>query len=165
MKEIGLFLVNEPTLVKEDNTSAIALAEHGSGTRSRHFNIAFYKLKDVIQFGDMGLVRVDTADNEADFFTKALAPAKFIKHRDYITGGADVQSYFETKDPVLPPILQAADAGCASNLFTNIYGDLDPQECRLQSDYLHSVILPGSGVEVDVPSSGELGDLGPAFRS
>ena len=56
LKEMGLFRLNEPTLVKEDNTSAIALTAHGSAKRSRHFDIAFYKLKDMVEFGDMQLM-------------------------------------------------------------------------------------------------------------
>jgi hypothetical protein len=94
LKEIGLFQLNDPTLVKEDNTSAIALTAHGSAKRSRHFDIAFFKLKDMVEFGEMQLTAVKTHENEGDFFTKNLPPAVFIKHRGTLMGSLAMQAYF-----------------------------------------------------------------------
>ena len=102
LKEMGLFAVNVPTSVKEDNTSAIILTGHGSARRSRHFDIAFYKLKDTVQFGDLELFKVPTAENEADFFTKALPVHSFLKHRTTLMGSVDDQEYFERQDPETP---------------------------------------------------------------
>ena len=90
LKEMGLFAVNVPTSVKEDNTSAIILTGHGSARRSRHFDIAFYKLKDTVQFGDLELFKVPTAENEADFFTKALGKAQFLRHKLTLRGQQDM---------------------------------------------------------------------------
>ena len=95
LKEFGLFTVNAPTEVKEDNSSAIILTGHGSARRSRHFDIAFYKLKDTVQFGDLELIKVPTAENEADFFTKCLPPHSFLKHRATLMGSLSDQTYFE----------------------------------------------------------------------
>jgi hypothetical protein len=161
LKEIGLFMVNEPTLVQEDNTSAIALANHGSATRSRHFNIAFYKVKDTIEFGDMKLVRVDTAENEADFFTKALPPARFIKHRDALMGDAASQTYFETPGAVLAPAVLRETITVVSNVFLRLPGAT--QNYFLQSQHLHKVILSDHPIFVEVPCAGASADVGPSY--
>jgi hypothetical protein len=94
LKEMGLFSLSDPTPIKEDNTSAIVLTNRGSAKRSRHFDIAFYKLKDMVEFKDLELVKVGTKENEADFFTKALPPQTFIRHRDTLMGGPQDQQYF-----------------------------------------------------------------------
>jgi hypothetical protein len=97
LKEFRLFTVNTPTGIKEDNTSAIILTGHGSAKRSRHFDIAFYKLKDTVQFGVLALVKVPTQENEADFFTKTLPFGTFVRHRDAVMGSLHDQGYFERK--------------------------------------------------------------------
>jgi hypothetical protein len=102
MVEIGLFSLSDPTPVKEDNTSAVALTGHGSAKRSRHFHISFYKLKDTVEFGDLELVQVGTKENEADFLTKGLSGAPFVKHRTTLMGAK--QDYFSQ---------QAAECGDA----------------------------------------------------
>jgi hypothetical protein len=60
LKEIGFFAVNKATPVLEDNTSAIALSGHSSPRKSRHFDIAFFKILDGIEFGDMKLKQTST---------------------------------------------------------------------------------------------------------
>jgi hypothetical protein len=96
LKEIGFFTVNKPTTVLEDNTSTIALSGHGSAKRSRHFDIAFFKLHDEILFGSMKLKETRTDDNHADFLTKSLGSEKFILFRDILMGGEEGQNYFNT---------------------------------------------------------------------
>ena len=92
LDEIGIFgPMTKPTLVKEDNTSAVALANRGSAKRSRHFAISFYKLKDDIEHGEMELVTTPTDQNEADMFTKSLGQQKFVRFRDQIMGDNDLQ--------------------------------------------------------------------------
>ena len=94
LKELGIFAVNQPTFVQEDNTAAIALSGQGPTKRSRHFDIAFYKFKQQVEYKEMVLRFVKTNENPADFFTKALAKPKFDIFRDMIMGGDELQRYF-----------------------------------------------------------------------
>ena len=53
LKELGIFMVNKPTPVQEDNTAAIALSGQGPTKRSRHYNISFYKFKEQVELNEM----------------------------------------------------------------------------------------------------------------
>ena len=46
MGEMLLFDLDQPTLLKEDNTSAQALAGKGPSKRSRYFDMDFYLMKE-----------------------------------------------------------------------------------------------------------------------
>ena len=98
LKETELFEVNQPTQVLEDNTSATALCGTASAKRSRHFDIAFFKMKDGIQFGDFEIEPIDTDHNYADFFTKPLRKDKFERFRDQLMGTASLQNHFDADD-------------------------------------------------------------------
>ncbi|GKA59156.1 retrotransposon protein, putative, ty1-copia subclass [Tanacetum coccineum] len=61
-----------------DNTGAIAIAkDHGVTKGSRHLCAKVHYLRKTIEMGDVKIEKVDTDDNLADPFTKALA---FPKH-------------------------------------------------------------------------------------
>jgi hypothetical protein len=73
--------------VYQDNKSAILLAENGkmsSGQRTRHINIRYFFVKDRIDSGEIRVEHMPTEDMLADFFTKPLQGALFIKMRDAI---------------------------------------------------------------------------------
>ena len=93
LTELGIFEVNAPTVVGEDNTAAIALSGQGPTKRSRHFDIAFYKFKQQVEYREMVLRYVKTSENPADFFTKALSKPKFFYFRDIIMGGEELQRH------------------------------------------------------------------------
>ena len=88
LKELGIFMVNKPTPVQEDNTAAIALSGQGPTKRSRHYDISFYKFKEQVELNEMALEYVNTHEKPADFFTKPLAKTKFEYFRDLIMGGS-----------------------------------------------------------------------------
>ena len=92
LKELTIFEINTPTEVGEDNTAAIALSGQGPTKRSRHFDIAFYKFKQQIEYKEMILKHVNTHENPADFFTKALPRVKFEFFRDMIMGGMQTKT-------------------------------------------------------------------------
>jgi hypothetical protein len=100
LKELGIFSVNKPTVVQEDNTAAIALSGQGPTKRSRHFDIAFYKFKQQVEYKEMVLRFVKTNENPADFFTKPLPRAKFMMFRDMIMGGEALQNHFDNDNIV-----------------------------------------------------------------
>lgn len=93
LKELGIFKVNSPTIVLEDNTAAIALSGQGPTKRTRHFDISWYKFKEFVQLDEIKLEYRNTHDNPADFFTKPLAVGKFVYFRDLIMGGKDLQNF------------------------------------------------------------------------
>ncbi|GJT25666.1 hypothetical protein Tco_0895603 [Tanacetum coccineum] len=72
--------VEEPISMYCDNTRAIAIAkDHGVTKGARHFRAKVYYLRETIEMGDVKIEKVDTYDNLADPFTKALA---FPKHAE-----------------------------------------------------------------------------------
>ncbi|GJZ48836.1 hypothetical protein Tco_0603026 [Tanacetum coccineum] len=60
-----------------DNTRAIAIVkDHGVTKGSRHFHAKVHYLRETIEMGDVKIEKVNTDDNLADPFTKALAYPK-----------------------------------------------------------------------------------------
>ncbi|GJV38717.1 hypothetical protein Tco_1411194 [Tanacetum coccineum] len=72
--------IEEPISMYCDNTRAIAIAKyHGVTKGARHFHAKVHYLRETIEMGDVKIEKVDTDDNLADPFTKALA---FPKHSE-----------------------------------------------------------------------------------
>nr|GEU61315.1 hypothetical protein [Tanacetum cinerariifolium] len=68
----------EPINIYCDNTGAIAIAkDHGVTKGARHFRVKVHYLRETTEMGDVKIEKVDTYDNLADPFAKALA---FPKH-------------------------------------------------------------------------------------
>ncbi|GKC42321.1 retrotransposon protein, putative, ty1-copia subclass [Tanacetum coccineum] len=72
--------IEEPISMYCDNTGAIAIAKDDGVTKgARHFRAKVHYLRETIKLGDVKIEKVDTDDNLADLFTKALA---FPKHSE-----------------------------------------------------------------------------------
>ncbi|GJS04971.1 hypothetical protein Tco_0321479 [Tanacetum coccineum] len=72
--------IEEPISMYCDNTGAIAIAKDDGVTKgARHFRAKVYYLRETIKLGDVKIEKIDTYDNLADPFTKALA---FPKHSE-----------------------------------------------------------------------------------
>ena len=73
----------------QDNRSAMLLEENGrssAGKRSKHLNVRYFFIKDVV---DAGLLEVEHAPTEkmiADFMTKPLQGSKFREFRILVLG-------------------------------------------------------------------------------
>ncbi|GKG01409.1 hypothetical protein Tco_0306114 [Tanacetum coccineum] len=66
--------VKEPINMYCDNTKSITIAkDHGVTKGARHFRAKVHYLRETIEMGDVRIEKVDTYDNLADPFTKALA--------------------------------------------------------------------------------------------
>nr|GEW04583.1 putative retrotransposon Ty1-copia subclass protein [Tanacetum cinerariifolium] len=81
-----VFVLNEVPTIEEpitmycDNTGAITITnDHGVTKGARHFRVKVYCLRETIDMGDVRIKKIDTYDNLADPFTKALA---FPKHSE-----------------------------------------------------------------------------------
>ncbi|GJY11206.1 retrotransposon protein, putative, ty1-copia subclass [Tanacetum coccineum] len=73
-------MIEEPINRYCDNTGAIAIAkDHGVTKGARHFHAKVHYLRETVEMGDIKIDKVDTYDNLADPFTKALA---FPKHSE-----------------------------------------------------------------------------------
>ena len=75
------------SIVYQDNKSTILLAENGkasSGRRTRHINIRYFFVKDRVASGEVSIQYCPTKEMVADFFTKPLQGALFVKLRDEI---------------------------------------------------------------------------------
>ncbi|GKG01838.1 hypothetical protein Tco_0306543, partial [Tanacetum coccineum] len=72
--------IEEPISIYCDNTGAIAIAKDDGVTKgARHFRAKVHYLCETIKMGDVKIEKIDTDDNLADPFTKALA---FPKHSE-----------------------------------------------------------------------------------
>ncbi|EJD38936.1 hypothetical protein AURDEDRAFT_71766 [Auricularia subglabra TFB-10046 SS5] len=81
LRELG-FPPNGSSILKMDNTSAISAAlSHGSDSKAKHIDIAHHFIRDHVAKGDIQLMHIASANNLADFFTKALPRVHFEKLR------------------------------------------------------------------------------------
>nr|GEZ36615.1 hypothetical protein [Tanacetum cinerariifolium] len=72
--------IKEPISMYCDNIIAICIAKDDEVTKgARHFRAKVHYLRETIKLGDVKIEKVDTNDNLADPFTKALA---FPKHSE-----------------------------------------------------------------------------------
>jgi len=68
-----------------DNNAAITLSEDPSlHSRSKHFDIKYHFLRERVQSSEIRTAYINTKDNLADIFTKALGPQQFIRLREFI---------------------------------------------------------------------------------
>ena len=77
----------------QDNVSAIRLGSNGfasRGEKSKHINIRYFFIKDVLNKEEIRLVHCPTTQMVADYFTKPLQGRLFTKIRDQIMGHADI---------------------------------------------------------------------------
>ena len=76
-------------IIYRDNTSSMKLEENGkasSGKRTRHFNIKYFYITDLIERGKVMIKYCPTDEMIADYMTKPLVGAKFAKFRTTIMG-------------------------------------------------------------------------------
>jgi len=75
------------TTIYQDNKSTIVLAENGKASSSKrmwHLNVRYYFITDQIKKGHMKVAFCPTQDMVADFFTKPLQGALFVRMRERI---------------------------------------------------------------------------------
>ena len=84
-----------PTWLLGDNQSAIFTASNPETTqRSKHLEIRWFRIRDYIKNGLLGVRHIPTGDNVADFFTKSLqGPDSFGRFRRELMGIQDYTEY------------------------------------------------------------------------
>ena len=77
-----------PAVVRQDNQAAIRLLEKGrvDSKRTKYMNTRFCFVHDRIEKGEVTLSYTRTDEMVADFFTKPLQGALFLKMRDKLLG-------------------------------------------------------------------------------
>jgi len=77
----------EHTILLRDNQSSMKMEENGkasSGKRTRHFDIKYFYITDLIKKKEIEIKYCPTASMIADYMTKPLTGGKFVKFRHTI---------------------------------------------------------------------------------
>ena len=80
---------NPTVMFEQDNTSAILLERNGkssSGKRTRHLNIRFFHITDLLEKQEFEVEHCPTEDTQADFLTKPLQAETFKKMFKWLMG-------------------------------------------------------------------------------
>ena len=80
---------NPTVMFEQDNTSAILLEGNGkssSGKRTRHLNIRFFCITDLLEKQEFEVEHCPTEDMQADFLTKPLQGETFKKMSEWLMG-------------------------------------------------------------------------------
>ena len=78
LKEFGC-LFTQPFTILEDNQSCIHLAKNqGDFPRSKHIDTRYHFVREQVERGEIILRKIDTKQNLADVFTKALDRVQFL---------------------------------------------------------------------------------------
>ena len=78
----------KPIVLHQDNQSTIILCEKGrsNSQRTRHVNIRYFGIKDLIDRGEIRVVYTGTESMIADYFTKPLQGKLFLSARYKLMG-------------------------------------------------------------------------------
>jgi len=77
----------EASIVYEDNASCVVLAHRdGNKVRTKHISLKWHRFKVHIRNGGLKVVKIDSAHNWADIFTKPLSKVKHESLRKFIMG-------------------------------------------------------------------------------
>jgi hypothetical protein len=82
----------DTSIFYQDNLSAMKIEKNGRkscGQKSRHIDIRYFFIKDVLKRENITLAHCPTENMLADFYTKPLQGSLFRKMRDYIMGHSD----------------------------------------------------------------------------
>lgn len=77
--------VKKPVKIYEDNSSALTIAKHGNFTKnSKHIEVQYHFVNENYEKGNIEVVKIESENNIADIFTKALPKAKYLKFREML---------------------------------------------------------------------------------
>ena len=91
LKEMGV-AVDTPVIVNEDNAGALFLAKnHSLGQRTKHIDIKYHYVRDLVENGFIEIKYVQTNWNLADIMTKSLGEEKHDKFAEMLLNGKKVE--------------------------------------------------------------------------
>jgi hypothetical protein len=74
--------VNYPIIVRVDNVGAIFLTENSTTSqRTKHIDVKYHYVRQYVENGEVKIIFVRTAENDADGFTKNVSGELYHKHR------------------------------------------------------------------------------------
>ena len=77
--------VDTPFVIKEDNQSCIAFTKNpGDHSRTKHIDVRACFVRQWVDYGELVLESIDTKEQLADVFTKALDTKQFQFLRDHL---------------------------------------------------------------------------------
>ena len=77
--------IKEPINIHEDNSGAINIANYGNFTKnSKHIEIHYHYVHESVSEKEIKIVKIESNENVADIFTKALCKEKFEKLREFV---------------------------------------------------------------------------------
>ena len=82
LREIGFPLTSPPRLFRDNIGATYLTASPIFHTRSRHLEIEFHFVRDLVSQRKLEVCYISSEDQVADLFTKSLSKGKFLKHRD-----------------------------------------------------------------------------------
>lgn len=79
---------DQPTILHEDNAAALAISEHHGADhdRSKHMDVRYHYIRELKITQQIRVVKIETAHNVADMFTKALERVKHSAFSQAIMG-------------------------------------------------------------------------------
>ena len=109
-----------PTTICCDNNAAINLSEDPAlHDRVKHIDIKHHFLRERVQSNEISLSYINTNDNVADIFTKALDTKKFGRFRQFLGLGWPTKTPCEEEYPRWGGVL-----GCHDTVHTPLYFSL-----------------------------------------
>lgn len=85
LMEIFYLKFNEPIQVYDDNSGALSIAKYGNFTKnSEHIEIHYHFVNEYYMKEIIDIAKVNSNDNMADIFTKALCKEKIVEFRNMI---------------------------------------------------------------------------------
>jgi hypothetical protein len=77
--------IKSPLIIKEDNAACIAFTKQpGEHSRTKHIDVRSCFVRQWIEHGELVLEQIDTTEQLADVFTKALDTRQFQFFRDHL---------------------------------------------------------------------------------
>ena len=74
--------VNEAINIFEDNSGAVAIAKFGKFTKnSKHIEVQYHYINEIYKKRIIDIKKIESKDNVADIFTKALGKNDFLRNR------------------------------------------------------------------------------------
>jgi len=89
MKEMRI-IIKLPMVIHEDNSGAMFLANnHSMGQRTKHIDVRYHHVRDLIENGEIELKYISTHENLADVMTKSLGEEKHEKFKGMLLNGKE----------------------------------------------------------------------------
>jgi len=85
LNELGLSII--PSALSTDNEGTVDLVHNPRiSDRSKHIDIAYHHVRDLVETGKLIVLHVPSTDNLADICTKALPGPRFHQLKDAVLG-------------------------------------------------------------------------------